>query len=172
MVRQRNNAVVRRASRRHMAGVGLLEVLVAVLVLGIGVLGVAATQSVALKANQVSTMRSQAIIESYGMLDAIRAAMPPEAVFSPSARATFLADYQLKRTCDASKVGKVGKDATLASNDLREWVKALRDDLGEGACGAVTCNTKTGECAITVEWDESRLPGGSSGNTLTIKSRL
>lgn len=95
--------------------------------------------------------------------------MPLEAVLSPAARSTFLADYQLQRTCDADQVGK---GATLANNDMREWVKALRDDLGEGACGSLACETKTGECAITVEWDESRLPGGQSGNTLTIKSRL
>ena len=168
-VQRRNNAKVRPSCRRHATGMSLLEVLVAVLVLGIGVLGAAATQSVALKANQVSTMRSQAIIESYGMLDAIRAAMPLEAVLSPAARSTFLADYQLQRTCDADQVGK---GATLANNDMREWVKALRDDLGEGACGTVACETKTGECAITVEWDESLLPGGQSGNTLTIKRRL
>lgn len=168
-VQRRNNAMVRPFSRRHAAGMSLLEVLVAVLVLGIGVLGTAATQSVALKANQVSTMRSQAIIESHGMLDAIRAAMPAESFASATARGKFLADYQLKRTCEAAKPGK---GDNLARTDMREWVKALRDDLGEGACGTVACDTKTGECAITVEWDESRLPGGQSGNTLTIKSRL
>jgi len=166
-VHQRKHAETRPPARQKMTGAGLLEVLVAVLVLGIGLLGVAATQSVALKANQVSAMRSQAIIESYGMLDAIRAAMPPEALTSSSARATFLAAYQLQRTCNAS----AGAAGTLAGNDLREWVRALRNDLGEGACGTVACNPKSGECAITVEWDESRLPGGQSGNTLTIKSR-
>lgn len=167
-VQRRNNAKVRPSCRRHATGMSLLEVLVAVLVLGIGVLGAAATQSVALKANQVSTMRSQAIIESYGMLDAIRAAMPPEVLVSPASVAKFLADYQLKRTCNAADVGK---GDTLARNDIREWVKALRDDLGEGTCGTVACDTDSGECAITVEWDESRLPGGKSGNTLTVKSR-
>lgn len=165
-VHQRKHAETRPPARHKTTGAGLLEVLVAVLVLGIGLLGVAATQSVALKANQVSAMRSQAIIESYGMLDAIRAAMPPEALTSSSARATFLATYQLQRTCNDS-----AGDGTLAGNDLREWVRALRNDLGEGACGTVACNPQSGECAITVEWDESRLPGGQSGNTLTIKSR-
>jgi len=85
-IHQRNNAVARQSTRRQAGGAGLLEVLVAVLILGIGLLGVAATQSVALKASQVSTMRSQAIIEGYGMLDAIRAAMPPESLVSPAAR--------------------------------------------------------------------------------------
>jgi type IV pilus assembly protein PilV len=168
-VHQRKHAETRPPARRQMTGAGLLEVLVAVLVLGIGLLGVAATQSVALKSNQVSAMRSQAIIESYGMLDAIRAAMPPEALTSSSARAKFLAAYQLQRTCNASAGAAAA--GTLAGTDLREWVSALRNDLGEGACGTVACNPQSGECAITVEWDESRLPGGQSGNTLTIKSR-
>ncbi len=166
-IHQRNNAVARQSTRRQAGGAGLLEVLVAVLILGIGLLGVAATQSVALKASQVSTMRSQAIIEGYGMLDAIRAAMPPESLVSPAARASVLAGYQLPRTCNA----QVGGGNTLARNDLREWMKALRADLGEGACGSVACDTGSGECAVTVEWDESRLPGGESGKTLTIKSR-
>ncbi len=166
IVHPRNNAA-RPPGCRQMAGAGLLEVLIAVLILGIGLLGVAATQSVALKASQASTMRSQAIIEIYGMLDAIRTAMPPESLVSPAARAAALAGYQLERTCDAG----VGGGDTLARNDLREWMKALHADLGEGTCGSVACDTGSGECAVTVEWDESHLPGGVSGNTLTIKSR-
>jgi len=166
IVHARNNAACP-PGRRRMAGAGLLEVLIAVLVLGIGMLGVAATQSVAMKASQTSTMRSQAIIESYGMLDAIRTAMPPDALVSPASRASVLAEYQLKRTCDAN----VGGGDTLARNDLREWIKALRADLGEGTCGTVACDGASGECAVTVEWDESRLPGGQPGNSLTIKSR-
>jgi type IV pilus assembly protein PilV len=53
--------------------VGLIEVLVAVLVLGIGLLGVAAMQATALRNSQSSLERSQGVMHVYTILDAMRA---------------------------------------------------------------------------------------------------
>jgi len=51
----------------------MIEVLVAVLVLAIGLLGVAALQTNALKNNQSAFQRSQASMLAYYMMDAMRA---------------------------------------------------------------------------------------------------
>lgn len=54
-------------------GVGLIEVLVAVLVLSIGLLGMAALQSRSVADNNSAMARSMAVIASYSMFDAMRA---------------------------------------------------------------------------------------------------
>ena len=51
----------------------MIEVLVAVLVMGIGLLGVAAMQATALRNNQSALERTQATIQTYSILDAMRA---------------------------------------------------------------------------------------------------
>jgi type IV pilus assembly protein PilV len=53
--------------------VGLTEVLVAILVLGIGMLGVAAMQAMTLRNSQGALERSQAVIQTYSILDSMRA---------------------------------------------------------------------------------------------------
>ena len=57
----------------HQRGVGLIEILVAVLILALGLLGMAGLQANALKTNQSSYARGQAVMLSYYMLDAMRA---------------------------------------------------------------------------------------------------
>lgn len=54
-------------------GVTLIEVLVAVLVLAIGLLGYASLLAFSLKANQSANFRSQATVLAYDALDAMRA---------------------------------------------------------------------------------------------------
>ena len=56
------------------SGVGLIEIMVAVLVLGIGILGIASTQIISLQMNTQSQNRSQAVLLAEDLLDRIRAA--------------------------------------------------------------------------------------------------
>ena len=59
--------------RRRQGGTTLIEVLVAVLVLSVGLLGVAALQAVSLTNNNNAYLRSQATSYTYEYLDRIRA---------------------------------------------------------------------------------------------------
>ena len=61
----------RRCSQRQ-HGFSLLEVLIALLVLAIGLLGLATLQTVGLKFNQESYLRSQAVLIAYDIIDRIR----------------------------------------------------------------------------------------------------
>lgn len=62
-----------RPGRHDQCGFTLLEVLIALLVLSIGLLGLAALQTVGLKFTHESYQRTQAVIQAYDMLDRIRA---------------------------------------------------------------------------------------------------
>lgn len=67
MSRQLSNA------RASAAGFSLIELLVAVLITGIGVLGVAALQLVSLQNNRAALARTEAVNFAYDMMDRIRA---------------------------------------------------------------------------------------------------
>ena len=129
-------------------GVALLEVLIAVLVLSIGLLGIAALQASALRNNQSALERSQAVVQSYAMLDAMRA--------NPvAARA---GTYTLAKSC-ASAPPATGD---LIAKEKRVWIQALGNALGNDAatCGTIAC--VAGVCTITVEWNDSRGFGGTT----------
>lgn len=141
----------RRAPAR---GVGLIEVLVAVLVLAIGLLGVAAMQAMALRNSQSSLERSQGVVHAYTILDAMRA--------NPvQARAGA---YNIGMTCVAPGGG------SLVSNDLNAWITVLQQNLGPTACGQVNCVGPM--CTVSVRWDDSRGTAGSVTQTFTTTSRI
>jgi len=152
---------VRRAQRREaprraadVRGVGLIEVLVAVLVLAIGLLGVAAMQATALRNSQSSLERSQGVVHIYTILDAMRA--------NPTvARA---GGYNMSMTCTAPSAGG------LVDSDKNNWIRMLQDNLGPSACGQVECNGAI--CTITVRWDDSRGSAGSTTQTFTTTTRI
>ncbi len=123
---------------RQQAGAGLLEVLIAVLILGVGLLGIAAMQATALRNSQSSLERSQAVIQTYAILDAMRANID----------VARIGGYNMPMTCDPPAGG------TLATNDLAAWVNSLNTALGDGSCGQIQCGARS--CAITVQWNDSR----------------
>jgi type IV pilus assembly protein PilV len=127
-------------SPRSMAGVGLVEVLVAMVVLAFGLLGVAALQATALRNSQSSLEHSRAVIQTYAMFDRMRA----------NADQARLGAYDLVNlTCDVPDAG------TLPQNERREWIQALKADLGPNACGQILCNNPA-RCTIVVQWDDAR----------------
>jgi type IV pilus assembly protein PilV len=147
------------------AGMSLLEVLIAVLVLAIGLLGVAALQAAALRNSHNSLGRSQAVIESYAMLDAIRAAVPSTGLSNPQAKAAALDAYDLARTCATPTA-----NTTLAQKDVRLWIDALQTNIAPGSCGTIDCASSV--CTVTVEWDESRSTEGSQTYQIATRSQM
>lgn len=135
-------------------GVGLIEVLVAVLVLAIGLLGVAAMQATALRNSQSSLERSQGVMHVYTILDAMRA--NPDAARSGG--------YNMGMTCVAPAAG------SLVTSDQRQWITVLQQNLGVTACGQVACVATV--CTVTVRWDDSRGSGGSTVQTLSTRTRI
>ena len=143
-----------------MAGVGLLEVLIAVLILAIGMLGIAALQATALRNNQSAMERSQAVIQSYSILDAMRANLLVARGGGYSQLSTL--------ACSVTPAA-AGASLSLAQSDQNAWVNALHESLGADACGKVVCakvaDGSALNCTVTVQWDDSR--GGATGEQLS-----
>lgn len=153
---QQRTAGRRRAPRSlaKMRGVGLIEVLVAVLVLAIGLLGVAAMQATALRNSQSSLERSQGVVHVYTILDAMRA--------NPDAART--GGYNMGMTCTAPST------SSLVTSDQHEWIDAVQQNLGATACGQVNCVGAV--CTITIRWDDSRGSAGSTTQTFSTTTRI
>ena len=135
----------------HQAGVGLIEVLIALLILSLGLLGIAAMQAAALRNNHSATERSMGAILTHSIIDSMRA----------NRNAALAGAYNLTLPDGGCNLPSTG---TLAQNDLRAWLQSmvLRDTdagirgiMSGGACGGVNC-TSTGFCRISVRWDDCR----------------
>lgn len=150
------------AASRCQRGASLLEVLISVLILGIGMLGIAAMQATALRNSNSSLEQSQAVIQTYAILDAMRVN-----------REAAIADAYDGEFCDVPDAA-----GDLVSADQRRWMQALKGSLGSGACGAVDCDGN--DCTITVEWDDSRATesgtdgviAGSTQRTTVTRTRI
>lgn len=141
---------------KRQAGVGLIEVLIAVLVLSIGFLGIAALQAKSLSTSNSSMARTQAVIESYSILDAMRA----DRVNAQAGA--------YNQTVTANNCSTLG--GGLVSDQLSAWCSELGNNgLGASATttGQVSCSTN-GDCTITITFDDSRAGLGGANNQQVI----
>ena len=150
-----------RVGSRHQTGVGLIEVLVAVLVLSIGFLGVAALQARSLSTNNSAMVRSMATIASYSILDAMRADIT-------NALGGKYNGTVKGNSCPTST-------GTLAQAQLAQWCSTELQPLGQSATtiGKISCSAASGVqsavCTITIQFDDSR--AGDAGTSSTSSSQ-
>ena len=144
------------SARRRGRGFSMVEVLVALIVLSVGLLGIAKMQALALSSTTIAASRSLAAIEASSLADAMHAnrvywasnasvVIPPVSVAgatvsnSPTAAPTSCAP------CTA---------LSLAAYDLQQWANALNallpNDQATIACTATTPIS----CTIQITWSE------------------
>jgi len=130
-------------NRHHIhkvSGFTLLEVLIALLVLSIGLLGLAALQTTGLRSNQMATMRTVATQITYDMTDRMRA--NPGGVEN--------GEYII-----ATDATPTDPPVTRAEIDLTEW----REQVARLPGGLSSITQSAGPPVtheITVYWDEER----------------
>lgn len=155
-------------SQRRMAGFNLIEVMIAVVLLSIGLLGMALLQSTALRAGQSSSERTVATMLAYQVLDMVRT------------NRQQAASYNLIRAGDftAAGDGRTGPCAAGAAPpspqwqaDRDAWVCAARRALPEatgsvtvtGAVNAIAGPTPTpaspGRITVRLTWLDNRVTG-------------
>lgn len=143
-------------TKRTQAGASLLEVLIAVLILAIGLLGIAALQSLTLKNTQSASERSAAIIQTYAMLDMMRAN-----------RAQAIArQYDTGWLCTAPE----DPAASRIDGDMARWIGQLKQSVGDSACGQIDCGAVN--CNIGVRWNDERGTGGAVEQEIETRTRL
>lgn len=136
---------------RHQRGLSLLEVLVAIVILSLGLLGMAGLQAASLRTSQGSFYRAQAAQYADDMAERMRANLG-------QARNYGLA------LADAAPTGTSVRD-----RDLADWLAKLRNlPAGDGAVAIDLANNLV---TITVQWDDTRAGGPANAN-YTVVTRL
>lgn len=125
-------------------GATLIEVLVAVLILSVGLLGMAGLQLTSLKGNQSAYQRSQATLLAYDVSERMRTNL----VAAKSGN--YNQEDPLHTDC--SEYDKAA--GTLAQTDMGQWLASLSCVLGSEAAGSIK---KDGDFfIITIEWQDIR----------------
>ena len=149
------NSIMQPHKSRHLKvqrGFTLLEVLIALLVLSIGLLGLAALQTVGLRSNQMAVMRTQATHMAYDITDRIRAKLSGTYVTDANNNVTnVLQDYVM----DACPPDNTTPE--MALTDLTEWCNDLSSlPGGQGEITQTISVDNIATYTVTVYWDEAR----------------
>jgi len=162
----------------HQGGFTLLEVLIALLILSIGLLGLAALQTTGLRSNQMASMRTLATTTAYDITDRMRANEIRTGITREPATGKIKYDHLIDDYLIA--IGDPDPDAPvdcaaaecdqneLALYDLAQWRAAVA--LLPGGKSEIVCQNEAGAaCAdgdvvfphninhiITIYWDEER----------------
>lgn len=141
-------------------GFSLIEVLIAVFILVVGLLGLAAMQLQSIKYTQGSQWRSQANFLAYDIVERIRA------------NRANVTDYQISMDGD-----KPSNRSTMANDDLYLWMDQLETQI-PGGDGSVQWNSGSNLLTIVVKADDqgkvknSDSQGTVESTTFTFNTQL
>jgi type IV pilus assembly protein PilV len=155
----------RKFGGRRQAGFSMIEVLVALLVLALGLLGFALLQTMNLRFTQSANLRTQATNLAYDLLDQMRANRRDAADYATAA--TFLAGSVSDTSCSRP----VGNAATVAANAAR-WRCQVARTLGPTASATVT-HAFNGDVTVDIRWGDHRWEDPPPENTsFVVATRL
>lgn len=163
-------------SKRESSGFSLLEVMIAVLVFSLGLLGLAGLLVISVKTNHSAYLRTQATFLAQSMADRMRA----------NTAGVWAADYDSTVYPIAGTPSACSPACTVdqvATRDQLIWSNSLTDLL-PGPTASIACvrNSATsvssvaqanrapydGLCTVTMNWHESSVNQGTSGATQTF----
>ncbi len=158
-------------SRPH-GGFTLLEVLIALLVMSIGLLGIGKLMILSARANDSAYMRSQATALAYTILDAMRANRQAAIVQGYD---TAMGVFPGPVVCTAAAPCNSGQQA---QNDLALWGTSLAAELPLGQGSVATATAQDGStgannitATVTVQWSDKVAEqsfGAPAGNLISI----
>lgn len=147
----------------HSRGFSLVEILVAVVVLSVGLLGLAALQTSSLRAGNDSYLRTQANLLAYNIIDRMRANYP----------AVSAKDYDLATgatvTASTNCASATCTTQQLADWDRKQWLDAVTTELPQASASITTqaAGDHT-QIQVTVTWLEQRVQKSAAAAPTTI----
>jgi len=157
----------RHAGWPRQGGFTLLEVLIALLVLSIGLLGIGKLMMLSARANDSAYMRSQATALAYTILDAMRANRQAAIVQGYDAA---MGVFPGPVVCTVPAPCNSGQQA---QNDLNLWGTSLAAalPLGQGSVATLTAGANNVTATVTVQWADKVAEqsfGAPAGNVVAI----
>lgn len=152
----------RRAGRE--SGVSMIEVMVAVLVLSIGLLGMAALQGISMRNNQSANYRTQATNFAYQLVDMARSykGLTDDNVPCSNIRALIAPLQSWTPVCevDDARVAACGTGADALACDRRRWWESMCTTLPNGrARASLVCGagpTVVPQLTVELCWSDDR----------------
>ena len=145
-------------SLRRSAGFSLIEVMVAILVLGVGLLGFALLQATSVRFSQSANDRTQATNLAYDILDQMR-----------SNRLTA-AKYGGTYSASTSTTGCDPATGVTPEGYKTLWECRLGSALGGGATANVVYADRV--ATVTITWGDQRWDEVNPNTTFQVRSRL
>lgn len=162
-----------------MKGFTLIEVMIAVVLISLGLLGMALLQSTALRAGQSASERTTATLLTYQILDMVRANRSEAALYGQIVAADFTA-------AGDGRSGACAAGAPLPAPqwqaDRLLWICSARRSLPEaegsvqvtgavsGAAGPPVAPATPGRITVSISWVDNRVTGARE--TFTVTSGL
>lgn len=171
---------LRKASAQH--GFSLLEMLVAIVVFSIGLLGLVMLLTSAIRANHVGMLHSQATFVAESIADRMRANIP--GVWLDAYDGTWTPTNPAAAPANLCGSGSPCTPAQVAARDVWAWSRMV-GQLLPGGQGTVTCTPQagrplpaaavlvsvpvyTGTCTIALTWNEqTETDAGATPATFT-----
>jgi type IV pilus assembly protein PilV len=176
---KKNRVSTSQRDRIRPNGFTLLEVLVALLVLSIGLLGIGKLVMLSARANGSAYLRSQATALAYSMFDDMRANRT-QALTAPYAYAVAIGVNPGVVGCPAPPAGC--SSSQQAQNDLANWKSALQNALpnGDGSVQIAAVPNEFGlatvTATVTVQWNDSAaqqvVGGPPTGNDTVVMETI
>lgn len=156
--------------KEKQSGATLIEIMVSILVMAIGLLGLASLQINAMKFQKTASQRSEATQASYDIAERMRsnwlmpksidnlalfrAANELKYTFNDEYSVSYSATHNPPHNCKAS-ICDTGK---IAANDVQEWLRSLQQRLVDGTGMIVPVpGSASSTFDVTVMWKEQTL---------------
>ena len=155
--------ITSRINKRPDSGFTLVEVLISVIVLSIGLLGLAGLQASSLKNNNSAYLRTQAVTLANDIIDRMRANQ------DIAKAGNYDIDIGTAAATPVAGCTGTGADNCSASDmatlDVSQWKTKLSELLpsGDGSVARTVSGSET-MVTVTIQWDDSR---GSDGSATT-----
>lgn len=139
----------RSGARRRQTGFSMIEVLVALLVLAVGLLGFALLQTMNLRFTQSANYRTEATNLAYDLLDQMRANRFRASDYAGAAGADFAPNSRPYAPCS-----RPVSDAVSIATNIARWQCQVVEALGPTAGATVTY--ADGVVQVTIAWGDQR----------------
>lgn len=158
------------ARRRSVRGFTLIEVMIALLIFSLGLMGMAGLMVLSVKTNHSAYLRTQASFLAQSLADRMRANMGLINSYNGAYSASTAGS-------DPCASGAACSPAQVVTRDRALWSRQLVDSLPNAsanvACGGAVLGGSThagaapynGLCTLTIRWDEATLRRGVLSNS-------
>lgn len=143
------------------AGFTLLEILVAMLVLSIGLLGLAGLMTTSMRDNLSAAHRTQATWLAYDMIDRMRA----------NRASAFAGGYNTAIGAPATCTTSPSTAGALSAQDIASWKNQLACALPSGD-GSVVVDGATHSVTLVIQWNDGRGTKGNAAQTFQVGTQL